>query len=170
MRELMNMKKKIGVLLVFLLASLSIAHARPTQTIHEFGTDSLATITAKQKGHTFVLVIWSLDCEYCQSSLATLSREKREHPDLRVVTLSTDSLADKQTAIQIKKKLASLGLTANAWAFGDAPPEQLRYAIDQKWHGEMPRSYWFDSGGASTAMSGEITSDKVEKMLAAERR
>lgn len=40
--------------------------------------------------------------------------------------------------------------TADALAFGSTPPEQLRYAIDADWHGEMPRSYWFNAAGVLT--------------------
>lgn len=160
------MKKRICMLFVLLLALIA-ANAAPPQTIHEFKPDSLPRLIANEKGHPFVLVIWSLDCEYCQASLATLAQQRRKRPNLTVITLSTDSLAGGQSASQMRKKLSALGLTAHAWAFGTAPPEQLRYAIDEKWHGEMPRSYWFDAHGASVALSGEVTSTDIDQFLAA---
>lgn len=137
------------------------------QSIHEFKRDSLKKIVAAQKGHPFVLAIWSLDCEYCRASLATLSNAKRIDRKLRVITLSTDSLADARSVSQMKATLAALGLGKNAWAFGDAPPEQLRYAIDVAWHGEMPRSYWFNPSGVSVALSGSVTMEHVDKLLLA---
>jgi hypothetical protein len=135
--------------------------------VRAFGADSLAAIAAAGKGKPFVLVIWSLDCEYCQASLAFLSREKNRHADLRLVTLSTDALNDPQTVALVRDRLAALGLTGDAWAFGSAPPEQLRYAIDPQWHGEMPRSYWFNARGERIAYSGVINDEVVRKMLSA---
>jgi thiol-disulfide isomerase/thioredoxin len=119
-----------------------------------FEADSLERIVASQHGRPFVLLVWSLDCAYCQASLDTLARARKK---LRIVTLSTDSLDDPQAAALMRQRLATLGMTANAWAFGAAPAEQLRYAIDPKWHGEMPRSYWFNGRGDQRAHSGVLT-------------
>ena len=137
--------------------------------MHEFTAASLTELMHQQAGHPFVLVVWSLDCEYCQASLDQLSKEQRAHPDLRVVTLSTDSADDAVALAAMQKKLAALSLMRNAWAFGDVAPEQLRYAIDPKWHGEMPRSYWFDADGRRAAMSGTVTHADVERFLATPR-
>ncbi len=135
----------------------AVACAAPA--IQVFQTDSMARIIAGQKGKPFVLMVWSLDCEYCQASLNTLAQEKRKRKDLTVVTLATDALGDAQ----VKKKLGSIGLGTNAWAFSAAPQEQLRYAIDAKWHGEMPRSYWFNAKGERVGYSGLITAEIITK-------
>ncbi len=170
--------KKISKVILFLLLVLAgdftlfEAHAVPLPKvsanvfIREFFADSLNTIIRQQSGHPFVLVIWSLDCEYCQASLDLLSEEKKAHPNLRVVTLSSDTLSDPQSVILMKTRLSGLGLRANAWAFSDAPPEQLRYVIDPKWHGEMPRSYWFNAEGVSTGLSGTVTHAAVMRFFA----
>lgn len=133
--------------------------------IQPFEADSLAQIVAGHKGKPFVLVVWSLDCTFCQASFNTLAQEKRRRQNLNVVTLSTDALGDPQAAAMIRSKLQAAGMTADAWAFGAAPAEQLRYAIDPKWRGEMPRSYWFDARGERVAYSGVITPATVRKML-----
>lgn len=142
------------------------AQAAPTAavTLEAFQPDSLERIVANQNGKPFVLIVWSLDCQYCQASMKTLAQEKRKRKDLNVVTLSTDSLADPQAVVLIRKKLLSVGMTNNAWAFGDAPAEQLRHAVDAKWHGELPRSYWFNARGERVAYSGVITGATIEKM------
>lgn len=140
------------------------AHAG--NALQPFEPESLARILATWKGKPFVLIVWSLDCEYCQVSLKTLAQEKRKRKDLNVVTLATDSLTDVQAAALIRKKLASAGMTGNAWAFGEAPAEQLRYALDPKWHGEMPRSYWFNARGESVAYSGVLNAATIAKLAA----
>ena len=136
------------------------AHAAPA--LRPFEADSMARIVAAHKGKPFVLVVWSLDCEYCLNSLDALAREKAKGK-LDVVTLSTDPIEDPQAAALMRKKLEAVGMQNNAWAFGEAPPEQLRYAIDPKWHGEMPRSYWFDGHGERTAHSGLITPQMIAR-------
>ncbi len=154
------MKKLLGIA-ALCLATLS---AHGASTVQPFEPDSLPHIVASQKGKPFVLVVWSLDCTYCQASLKNLSAEKRKRKDLKVVTLSTDSAKDPEAVAQIRKRLASAGMSADAWAYGDAPPEQLQYAVDPKWHGEKPRSYWFNAKGESVPYSGVITSATVAKL------
>lgn len=131
-----------------------------------FGPDSLERIVGSQKGKPFVLVVWSLDCAYCQASLHTLAKEKSKHKNLNVVMLATDSLTDTEAVPLMMKKLETAGMTNDAWAFGAASAEQLRYAIDPKWRGELPRSYWFNAQGKSVAYSGVITPEVIAKFTA----
>lgn len=138
--------------------------ARAGVSIQPFNADGMTRIAVNQKGKPFVLVVWSLECEYCQASLSALAREKRKRKDFNVVTLATDAAGDPQAVVLMKKKLVASGMTGNAWAFGDAPPEQLRYAIDPKWHGEMPRSYWFNARGERIAYSGTITPEVIARL------
>jgi len=148
---------------LFSLASI-VTHA--AEAIQPFEADSMVRLVDSQKGKAFVLVVWSLDCEYCQVSLKNLAEEKRKRKDLHIVTLATDPIGEPQAAALIKKKLESAGMKNDAWAYGDAPPEQLRYAIDPKWHGEMPRSYWFNARGERVAYSGVITAETIDKFTA----
>jgi cytochrome oxidase Cu insertion factor (SCO1/SenC/PrrC family) len=161
----MTMHRLLVALIGLALAFFSMS-ATAASTIQPFEPDSMARIVESQKGKPFVLVVWSLDCEFCQASLQTLAQEKRKRKDLNIVTLSMDPLDDPQAAALMQKRLAALGMTGNAWAFGAMPPERLRYAIDPKWHGEKPRSYWFNARGEKTAYSGVITPATIEKLSA----
>lgn len=134
-----------------------------------FETNSLSQLVASQKGQPFVLIVWSLDCEFCQASLKTLAQEKRKGRKLKIVTLATDSLDDPQAAALVQQRLAALGMTSDAWAYGAAPAEQLRYAVDPKWHGEMPRSYWFDARGGKQARSGVLTPAIIAQLSSSDR-
>ena len=156
------MGKFFMLLALFGMAAAQAAQAAPV--LQAFEPDSLVRILEKQKGKPFVLILWSLDCEYCQASLQVLSREKRRDKNLRVVTLSTDPAGDAQAAALMRKRLASLGMASDAWAFGAAPAEQLRYVVDPRWHGEMPRSYWFDAQGGKVAYSGVLTPLALKKL------
>lgn len=154
---------KIIMALLVSLAALFPAASR-AQILQPFEPDSLPGLIAKQQGKPFVLVVWSLDCEYCQASLKALSQERRKRKDLTVVTLSTDSVGDPQAVALMQKRLAALGMARNAWAFGMAPAEQLRYAIDPRWHGEKPRSYWFNAQGGKAAYSGVLTAAMIAEL------
>lgn len=156
------MHKSMLALLALAIALFSGA----ALAIEPFETDSLSDVIASQKGKPFVLIVWSLDCEYCQASLKTLKEEKRKRKDFRIITLATDSLDDPQAAALMQQRLAALGMHANAWAFGGAPAEQLRYAIDPRWHGEMPRSYWFNGRGDKVAHSGVVTPELIARLAA----
>jgi hypothetical protein len=123
----------------------------------------MEALLASQQGQPFVLVLRSLDCVYCQASLKTLAEEQRRRKNLRVVTLATDSLDAPGVLDMMQAKLKKSGVRGGAWAFGAAPYEQLRYAVDPKWHGEMPRSYWFSGNGAPVAYSGLITRETIAR-------
>jgi thiol-disulfide isomerase/thioredoxin len=148
--------------LVLLLGGLAAGTAGAAGKVRAFEADSLPAIVASHAGKPFVVVVWALDCDYCQPSFKALAEAQRRNK-LAVVTIATDRAGDAQAVRFIEKKIASTGLSAQAWAFGDAPEERLRYAIDPKWHGEMPRSYWFDGSGNRLAHSGVITPDVVAK-------
>lgn len=159
----MKMKRIIASVLaaVFSVAS----HAGPA--IQAFEPDSLGQIGEQYRGKPLVVMLWSLECAYCQASFKALAQAKRSNPGLNVVTVATDPAGDPQTDALVGERLRAAGLSKNAWAFGSAPAQQLRYAIDPKWHGELPRTYWFDAQGRRSAYSGVLTqaviSSRVEK-------
>jgi thiol-disulfide isomerase/thioredoxin len=151
----------LHVLLLF--AWLAVGSAGAAGKVRAFEADSLQGIVASHAGKPFVLVVWALDCDYCQPSFKALAQAQRRNK-LAVVTIATDRADDPEAVRFIQKKIGATGLSTQAWAFGGAPAERLRYAIDPKWHGEMPRSYWFDSSGNKVAHSGVITDDVVARL------
>ena len=76
-----------------------------------------------------------------------------QRPALKVVTIATDSIGD---AAQLAERLAELGVSSEAYAFGGRAPEVLRYAIDPAWLGEKPRAYRYEASGARESFSGVI--------------
>lgn len=155
----MSMSKN---LLAFLLGLVLLP--AQAQQLSSFEPDSVEQIVSRHQGKPFVLMLWSLDCVYCKESLKILAEEGKRRK-LEVITIATDAAADPQAAAQIRKRLREAGLRENAWAFGEAPPEQLRYAVDPAWFGEIPRSYWYDGRGGRKAHSGAIGRETVAKML-----
>ena len=132
--------------------------------LQPFEPASLQRIVEQHKGKPFVLIVWSLDCTYCQTSMEHLVQAKRDNKALTIVTLATDSAADAQAAEMIRKRLIKLQLADNAWAFGSAARDKLNYALDPKWHGEKPRSYWFSAQGERVAYSGVLDPSVIKKL------
>jgi hypothetical protein len=149
-------------------ASLAAGLLHAATAPQSFEPDSMARVMAGHKGKPFVLVIWSLDCAYCQASLKVLAQQQTRDKTLTVVTLATDA-ADPSNASVIANKLRATGIRSEAWAFGAASPEQLRYAIDPAWRGEIPRTYWYDAKGNRIAYSGLLTAELAERFLARNR-
>jgi thiol-disulfide isomerase/thioredoxin len=153
----------ITVLLISAL-QFGIVDVHADENIRGFAPDSFGQIVANHSGKPFVVMVWALDCDYCRESFDALAQAQRKYK-LSVITIATDRVDDAEARRLIRKKLSASGLGSNMWAFGAAPAEQLRYAIDPKWRGEMPRSYWFNADGKSVAHSGVITADTVSRFL-----
>jgi hypothetical protein len=146
-----------------LAALLACGGAHAAGPIRPLEADSFRQIVAAHEGKPFVVVVWALDCDYCGPSFEALARAQHQRK-LPVVAIATDRAGDAEATRYIEKKLQAAGLDAERWAFGGAPAEQLRFAIDPKWHGEMPRSYWFNGHGGVTAHSGVITKKLITEL------
>lgn len=144
-----------------LLAAIQPAAAQP---LRAFGPDSFRDIVAAARGKPTVVLVWSLDCNYCLPSFEALAQAQKTH-GAQVVTITTDPIDDPEARRLVAAKLAAGGLIGPAWAFGPWPQAQLRHAIDPKWRGELPRSYWFGADGKATAHSGLISPEVVAARL-----
>jgi len=143
------------VLLLALLAGLAEAEVRP------FGPGSLQQIQAERSGKPFILALWSATCIHCPSELKALGELSRQHPGLDIVLVAADTPADTP---QLERLAADYGLSRQAqWVFADAQPEKLRFAIDRRWYGEMPRTYFFDAQHRREAGSGVMPVERLER-------
>jgi hypothetical protein len=133
------------------------AGALAAPDIRRFEADGMTQVLASKAGRPFVMLVWSLDCTYCHASMKNLADAKNS-PDFDIVTVAIEPASDQQTTELIAAATAQLGPHTSRWAFGQTPAERLRYQIDPKWHGELPRSYWYDASGKRVAaLSGLIT-------------
>lgn len=145
------------VLLLALLAGLAEAEVRP------FGPGSLQQIQAERSGKPFILALWSATCTHCPSELKALGELSRQHPGLDIVLVAADTPAETP---QLEKLAADYGLGRQAqWVFADAQPEKLRFAIDRRWYGELPRTYFFDAQHRREAGSGVMPVERLERWV-----
>ena len=77
--------------------------------------------------------------------------------------INTDSM-DEQT--RVKKMLADYNLRGlDNWGFSDIDAEKLRYDIDSRWFGDLPRSYFFPVNGKIKRLRGALTSAELRALF-----
>lgn len=157
------MKLRIVCACALLLASAWIGAAE----LRPFGKGEMARALAERQGHPFILTLWSTDCPHCKKTLRQLAALTKAHPQLDLVVVNTDSPDESET---IAAMLAGVGLGArDTWVFSGAP-ERMRYEIDRRWGGEMPRTYLFDGDHRFAAFSGPVDAAALKQWLVRNER
>jgi thiol-disulfide isomerase/thioredoxin len=147
-------------LLVSLFLASACAHGAE---LRPFGKGDMARLLAEREGRPFILTLWGTDCPHCKGTLRQFAGLTKAHPDLDLVVVSTDSPDDGKT---IAGMLKTVGLgERDTWVFAGAP-ERLRYEIDRRWGGEMPRTYLFERDHQFAAFSGSVDATALKQWLA----
>lgn len=142
---------------------LACAPSLAAQQIKPFKQGSMKQIVAARQGKPFILGLWSLTCAHCREELAMLGELMKKHPGLNVVLVSTDT---PEESAAVAATLAQHGLDkAGAWVFADDFAERLRFEVDKKWRGELPRIYFYDAAGNRDAKSGKLDPAQVESWV-----
>ncbi len=148
---------------ILFFAALLVCVAVQAQDLKPFVRGSQQTIVSSHQGRPFVLALWSLDCTHCRDDMVLFGKLAKKYRSLDLVLVSTDTPEQKQ---QIARTLHRYLLGhAESWVFADSYTERLRFEVDPQWYGELPRTYFFDAAGHSTAVSGKIDSGQVERWI-----
>lgn len=128
-----------------------------------FGTTSLQQIQSRYMDQPFILALWSLDCPPCFQELEILSRWIEKHPGQNLVLISTDQpeFADQVWRVLKQYKLDKV----DNWIASDPIVERFRYHIDPRWHGELPRSYFYSASHERRAHSGTLSEQMVDHWM-----
>jgi hypothetical protein len=147
-----------------LLGLLAVLQSEvPAAELQPFVAGSMQQIRSAHADQPFVLMLWSITCSHCQEELARLGTLQRQHPELKIILVSTDTPDDAEA---VSATLARHGLVrAEAWVYADEFVERLRFAIDPRWGGELPRSYFFDRRHRVTAHSGTLTAAQLQQWV-----
>ncbi len=161
---MINLKQRSFTVILLLYLSLvsTLAEARHTG-LNPFLPGSYNSVLSELRGKPFLMVLWSVDCPPCHKELNMLGKLIKERPELNLVLISTDDIIYAPDISKTLKK-HSLGKT-ESWAFADPNSARLRYEIDPKWYGTLPRSYFFDSAHQRTATTGSLEAEQVEAWL-----
>lgn len=143
----------------FLLLLLVASSAFSSEAVRAFVPGSLAKIAAERQGKPFIVVLWSVGCTHCPAELKTLAEIRKKQPNLDIVLVSTDAPEDAAQAAQLA---ARFGLArAEQWIFSAEMPERLRFEIDPRWHGELPRTQFYDREHRVEAISGVVAPQRL---------
>ncbi|MDH4134007.1 MAG: redoxin domain-containing protein [Gammaproteobacteria bacterium] len=154
------MKRLRGFLVLALLSGCGFAQA---ETMRPFVPGSAAEIRASHAGRPYILALWSISCAHCADELALLGQMKEEYPALNLVLVSTDTPDDRAT---LTSKLAQYRLAnSEQWVFADAFVERLRFELDPRWQGELPRRYLVGRDGSVRAVSGKLAALELRRWL-----
>jgi|KBSMisStandDraft_5_1062788.scaffolds.fasta_scaffold202056_2 thiol-disulfide isomerase/thioredoxin len=152
----------LSLIFMLMLGCASVVMA--AEAIRPFTPGSLSRVLAQREGKPFILVLWSLECQYCPTELKTLSELKRSHPKLDVVLIATDEVSD---APLLLSRTESYGIaSAEQWVFAEDMPERLRLEIDGRWYGEVPRTYFYDRKHQREVKTGLVSKKFFEDWLA----
>lgn len=154
------MRQRLCLALILLSVLILPAAA---QELKPFVGGSIKEITAARQGKPFILGMWSLTCAHCREELALLSGLLKKHPDLDLVLVATDT-PEEGEAISARLRQSGLG-GAQAWVFADPFVERLRFEIDPRWYGELPRTYLYDPSHKVLAFSGKPDPRQLEQWL-----
>ncbi|NRB37700.1 MAG: hypothetical protein HRU20_04430 [Pseudomonadales bacterium] len=155
------MKKLICCLL--LLASVTISlPASATETLYPRQVAGLKSQTPK------LLVLWSVDCPPCYKELAMLRELLKTQPQLPLTLISTDDDPARLAEVENMHRQFN-GPQIQKWVFAEGLTPQLRYAIDQRWSGVLPRSYYQNAQGRSIGHSGVLKAQQVLDLLASKQ-
>ncbi|WP_305622934.1 hypothetical protein [Nitrosomonas sp.] len=111
----------------------------------------------------FMLVIWSTTCSSCMEKMTLLSDLTKIRPEVNIVMLATDdvSATDLIQTVLAKNELTNL----EHWILAEENAQKLRYEIDPKWYGELPRTYFLNKNHERHGISGALSSEDYKNIF-----
>ncbi len=135
------MKKSVRIGLFLILQTMSIGAM--ALDVLPFTRETLTEIKQQYQHRPFILAFWSETCAFCMKELAMFGQMKKKHPDLPLVIVSTDLDLDEQSVRTLLQQQSRLDLQ-KTWVFSGDYPELIYRAVDKRWRGELPMTYFFD--------------------------
>lgn len=148
------MTRLIVALLLVLAAPAWAGDTKP------FGRGSWEALRAAHAGRPLIVHLWSLTCAPC---LVELPNWRTMAGGADLVLVSTDPV---EQAPRLSATLARAGLgEVESWAFADPFTDRLRFEIDRRWRGELPRTVLIAADGSVEAITGVVDADVVAVWL-----
>lgn len=158
-----NVSRSAFILFAGLVCLLAAVAAGAAETVRPFVAGSLAEIAAERQGRPFIVALWSVACTHCPQELKTLARLRQAHPGLDVVLVATDDAGEAPRTQELAQRYG-LG-DAPQWIFADDLPERLRFEIDRRWYGELPRTLFYDRQHRVESVSGLVPEARLARWL-----
>lgn len=165
------MKHHLARILFALAAVLfaGVAVADATFEIRPFERGSWQAIRQAHVGRPTLVHFWGVTCGPCKVELPQLGKFAKSHPGVDVVMIDADLVPNTPAAVRATVSQAGLASAEN-WVFGDTFTERLRYEVDPKWQGDIPRTVLIGKDGLMTTIEGAADISKLEKWATDERK
>lgn len=161
------MKRAVILALSCILLTTN-ACKQAVNTPRKFVSGSMSTILREHAGKPMLVNFWSISCPPCREEMPVLARFMRENPQVDIVTIATDDIAEQDAVVDALH--SSTLATADNWIFAEEFAEALRYEVDPTWYGEMPRTYLYASDGRRETIAGKVTPNTLQTWLASTNR
>jgi len=150
---------------IILLAALFWVGSASAQgvVVNSFQSESYQKILTEYKNKPFMLVIWSVTCSACLSEMELIRKIQVQYSELNIVMLSVDGpeYFDEMKQIIKQEQLQDL----KQWGFAQDNSPALRYTVDSRWYGELPRTYFFDAQHNKIGMSGVLSLEQYHQQI-----
>ncbi len=147
---------------ILLISFFQSANAEQVQLKH-FVPGSYQQLLNNNTDKPFMLAIWSTTCSSCLEKMSLLNELQKSRPEINIVMLATDdvSAADQIQTVLTKNQLTDL----ENWVFAEENAQKLRYEIDPRWFGELPRTYFLNKKHERHGISGALSHEDYEKIF-----
>lgn len=144
------------------ILSNSVQASSPTD-LKLFDVGSFEKIVKEKDKKDHLVILWSFDCPPCIKELQKVSVLNQQYPEYQLTLINTDGLEEQARVKTLLEKYNLL--TLDNWIFSDADEEKLRYDIDARWFGDLPRSYFFPIKGKVKRLRGALTSAELLELF-----
>jgi thiol-disulfide isomerase/thioredoxin len=137
--------------------------------IRPFKRGSWQEIRQAHAGRPTVVHFWGLTCGPCRVEMPQWGKLLQERSDLNLVVIDADLIpnqAEDASAVLAKTGLAG----AENWIFDDPFTQRLRFEIDPRWQGEIPRTMLIMRDGRVTIIEGVADPAQVRTWLDQQRK
>lgn len=163
------MKRRTLLMGLLFLALAGPAPAAETQeALRPFVRGSWQHILRAHAGQPLIVHFWGVTCGPCKVELPLLGAFMKAYPSIAMVTVSADLVPNLPAAARAMLERSGLG-SAESWIFDDSFVERLRFEIDPKWQGDIPRTLLVASDGKVTTLEGVADIAELEKWSAAQQ-
>lgn len=152
------------LLALLVLALAATAFAAGPITVKPLDASDVPTLLKPPARGERIIMLWSLDCVYCEPNMRALAKLQRAHSGkVDMITVSTDDIGRDHR--NIASRLAAAGMRGYAaYAYAAATPARLNFLIDRSWGGELPRTLVIRADGTRTAISGALTATQLQRL------
>jgi iron complex outermembrane receptor protein len=150
-------------LLTILLLTVAATACANGITIEPLGPRDVAALLKPPARGERIVMVWSLDCVYCEPNMQALAKLQRAHPQrIELVTVATDSITQRARIADWLEAAGMKGYPARAYT--EPSPARINFLIDPNWGGELPRTIVIRADGSRTAISGELTDKQLAQI------